>query len=128
MRLCARCVGQKTKPAPAAEFASITSNTPMELMCIDFLSLETSKGGFENIVITDHFTQYAQAIPTKNQTACMIVRILFDNDFAYYGFPSKLHSDNAKNSESKVIQHLCRVTGIKKYGDNIISPYGEWPS
>ncbi|KAH3747333.1 hypothetical protein DPMN_181758 [Dreissena polymorpha] len=39
----------------------------MEMVCLDFLSLERSKGGYENIlVITDHFSRYAQAFPITN--------------------------------------------------------------
>ena len=42
----------------------------MKVVCIDYLSLKRSKGGFENIlVLTDHYTSYARAIPTRNQTA-----------------------------------------------------------
>ena len=42
-------------------------NSPMEIVCLDYLSLEKSKGGYESIlVIIDHFSRYAQAIPTRN--------------------------------------------------------------
>ncbi|KAH3713690.1 hypothetical protein DPMN_073487 [Dreissena polymorpha] len=42
-------------------------------------SLDRSKGGFENIlVITDHFSRYAQAFPTPNQTARTTARVLFE--------------------------------------------------
>ena len=58
------------------------------------LSLERSKGGFENIlVITYHFSRYAQALPTKNQTAKTTARILFDQFIVHYGFPARTHSD-----------------------------------
>ena len=74
-----------------------------------------SKGGYENVlVITDHFTQYAQAFPTRSQTTQTTARILYDNFIVHYGFPCKLHSDKAQNLESKVIQHLCKAGGIKK--------------
>ena len=37
---------------------------------MDFLSLERSKGGHEHIlVVTDHFTRYAQTFSTRNQLA-----------------------------------------------------------
>ena len=50
------------------------------MVCIDFLSLEPSKGGIKNVlVITDHSIRYAQAFPTKNQTAETTARILFEN-------------------------------------------------
>ena len=70
VRKCMRCILCKTRPVPAAELVNITSSDPMERVCIDYLKLETSKGGYEDVlVITDHFTRYAQAIPTRNQTA-----------------------------------------------------------
>ena len=65
---CDRCVLRKANPGPSAELVYIVSTQQMELVCIDFLTLERSKGGFEKIlVITDHFTRYAQAFPTRNE-------------------------------------------------------------
>jgi hypothetical protein len=64
---CPNCILRKTKVKNSAELVCIESCQPLELICIYFLSLEQSKGGYENIlVITDHFTRYAQAIPTRN--------------------------------------------------------------
>ena len=60
VRYCGQCVHQKTKPVLAAELINITSRATMDLVCIDYMSLEMSKGRFEQIlVITDHFTCYA---------------------------------------------------------------------
>ena len=48
----------------------IQSFYPMDLVYIDFRSLEMSSGRYKHIlVITDHFTCFAHAIPSKNKTA-----------------------------------------------------------
>ena len=97
----------------------------MELVCIDFLSLEKSKGGQENIlVITDHYSRYAQAIPTRNQKASTTAKALYENFFLHYGFPAVLHSDKGANFESNIIRKLCEIAGIKKSRTTPYHPMG----
>jgi hypothetical protein len=63
-----------------AALVNIESSQPLELVCMDYLSLERSNGGYENsLVITDHFTRYAIAIPTRNQTAKTTTEAFFNN-------------------------------------------------
>ena len=125
IRLCERCIRRKNAPTKAAELVNITSSAPMELMCIDFLSLEKSKGGHGNIlVITDHFSRYEQAIPTPNQKASTTAKVLFENVFLHYGFPAVIHSDKGANFESKVIRKLCEIAGVKKSRTTPYHPMG----
>ena len=74
---CHRFLRQKAIQE-CASLVNITTIQPLEM--VDFLSLEPSKGGIENVlVITDHFTRFAQAFPTKNQTAKTTTHILFEH-------------------------------------------------
>ena len=99
---CDRCLRRKSLTNQKAPLVNITTSYPMELVSIDYLTLETSKGGFENIlVVMDHFTRYAQAYPTRNQTAKTTARVLFDNFVCHYGFPARIHSDQGRNFMNK---------------------------
>ena len=55
---------------------------------MDYHSMETSSGGYQHVlVITDHFTRYAQAIPTRNHTARTTAEALCNSFIVHYGFP-----------------------------------------
>ena len=88
---------------------------------MDYLKIEPSKGNIENVlVITDHFTRYAQAFPSKTQTALTTAKLLWNNFILHYGFSEKIISDQGRNFESELIGHLCQLAGVQKLGT---SPY-----
>ena len=47
---CTSCLKRKAV-APEAELCPITANRPLELVCMDYLSLEPSKGNIENVLV-----------------------------------------------------------------------------
>ena len=112
---CKRGVCRKQPDRKGSPLISIKTTQPMELVCMDYFTSETSKGSHENfLVITEHFTRYAQAISTWNQTAHTTAKALFENFIVHYGFPALLHSDQGCNFESKVSRGLCKVAGMRK--------------
>ena len=121
---CTRCLRRKT-PSHVAPLQPIHVTQPLELVHMDYLSLEPSKGNIENVlVITDHFTRYALAYPSKTQTAQATARILWDNFICHYGFPEKFISDQGRNFESDLIKELCKIAGGKKLHTTPYHPQG----
>ena len=112
---CSRCLKRKSTPQ-VAPLQPILVSQPLELVHLDYLSLEPSKGNIENVlVITDHFTRYALAYASKTQTAQATARILWDNFICHYGFPEQFISDQGRNFESDLIQELCKIAGVRNY-------------
>ena len=121
---CSRCLRRKTPPQ-VAPLQPILVTQPLELVHMDYLSLEPSKGNIENVlVITDHFTRYVLAYPSKTQTAQATARILWDNFICHYGFPERFISDQGRNFESDLIKELCKIAGVKKVHTTPYHPQG----
>lgn len=122
---CERCVRRKAKAEKAFPLVNIETSRPLELVCMDYLSLEPDGKGTKNIlVITDHFTKYAVAIPTADQKAKTVAKALWSNFFIHYGIPERLHSDQGRDFESAVIKDLCQLLGIKKTRTTPYHPRG----
>ena len=111
---CPRCIRRKTQP-DVAPLHNIEVTEPLELIHLDYLQIEPSKGNIENVLIlTDHFTRYAKAYPSKTQTALATAKLLWNNFIVHYGFPTKIISDQGCNFESELIANLCQVAGVQK--------------
>ena len=119
VRQCNRCILRKTRQDKSAGLVNIVSTAPIEIICLDYHSLERSKGGVENVlVITDHFSRYTQAIPTRNQTARRRARVLIDNFIVHYGFPARIRSDQGQIFESNLIVSSVQSLEWKSQGQH----------
>ena len=56
------------------------------------------------LIITDHFTKYAQAYVTPNQTAPIVARTFWENFLVHYGWPAKILIDQGKCFESALVK------------------------
>lgn len=125
VKKCPRCIRRKTPATGRAPLVNIVTTQPLQMVCIDFLTLETSKGGYQYVlVLTDHFTRYAQAIPTRNMTAKTTADAIYNHFVIHYGMPQGLHSDQGANFESRTIRELCEISGCKKSRTTPYHPMG----
>ena len=111
---CQSCLKRKATP-DVAPLQPIVANQPMELVHMDFLSIEPSKVNIENVlVITDHFTRYVQAYLSKTQKAQATVKMLWEDFIRHYGFPEKFLSGQGRNFERELISELCKLAQVEK--------------
>lgn len=94
---CGRCMTRKTLLQKASTLHQ------MDLVCINILSIEADSSRTVNdLVVTEHFTCYAQAFTTKDQRVSTVGKVLVEKFFVHYGLPARIHSDQGRNFKSRL--------------------------
>ena len=90
IKTCRRCL-QYEGGNPKAPLCPIVATTPLDLLHIDFTSIETtmeldtSPRVANVLVLQDHFTKYVLAYVTPNQTAKTIAKFLYGGFISIFG-------------------------------------------
>ena len=66
------------------------------------------------LVVTDHFTRYAQCYVTSNQTAATVANKLVNEFFMNYGWPDKILTDRGGSFENFLFKEICKIATVKK--------------
>lgn len=125
-RACERCqVAKDTQPAARSFMGHLLASRPNEIVAMDFTMLEPTYNGLENVlVMTDVFSKYTLAVPTRDQRASTVAQVLVTEWFSKFGVPARIHSDQGRNFESSLIQQLCGLYGIEKSRTTPYHPAG----
>ncbi|KAJ8010306.1 hypothetical protein DPEC_G00073670 [Dallia pectoralis] len=113
---CGRCIVAK---APllriVTAMGSLLASKPFEVVAMDFTELERSSDGRENVlVLTDVFSKFTVAVPTKDQKATTVAKAIVKEWIQRYGVPQRLHLVQGMCFEAEIIQNLCKIYGIKR--------------
>ncbi|GFY36460.1 retrovirus-related Pol polyprotein from transposon 17.6 [Trichonephila clavipes] len=101
---------------PAGRLIPIVSNYPNEIVTLDLLGPYPVSRVRRNryvLVITDHFSKWAEIIPLKKASARVIADNFFDNYISRFVAPIKLISDNGPQFISDIFENLSERLGIR---------------
>ncbi len=89
---------------------------PWELLQLDFIGpLPRAKGGYRYcLVTTDTFSKWVEAIPTCNNSANTVARVVANQILPLWGAPIQIESDQGTHFTGQVMKQICQMLNIKQ--------------
>lgn len=126
VQTCEHCqVAKDSGSVPHSFMGHVLASRPNEIVAFDFTLLEPSRNGLENMLaMTDVFSKYTVAVPTRYQQAVTVARVLLTEWFFRFGVPTRIHSNQGRSFESSLIQQFCRLYEVDKLRTTPCHPAG----
>ena len=118
IKTCKHCL-QYEGGTPKAPLCPIVATTPLDLLHVDFTSIETmmeldQSPRVANIsVFQDHFTKHVLAYVTPDQIEKTFTKFLYGAYISIFGAQARLLSDRGTSFTSSIIEELCKILGIQ---------------
>jgi len=84
----------------------------------------TPRGNSWILVLTDHFTRWADALAIPDASAQTVARVWDQQVFCYFGLPEQIHSDQGSQFESQLMKDLCFLWGVNQSRTTPYHPQG----
>jgi len=117
VRKCEVC--QASKHGRSTETAGrrrLHAGRPWQVVAVDLVGPipTTVRGNNWILVLTDHFTRWADALAIPDTSAPTSARALDQQVFCYFGLPEQIHTDQGAQFQSQFMSDLCRTWGVNQ--------------
>ena len=115
-----RCCLQYEGGTPKAPLCPIVATAPLELLHVDFTSIETTMELDKSprvanvLVFQDHFTKHVLVYVTPDQNAKTLAKFLYGGYISIFGAPARLLSDRGTSFTHSIIEELCKILCIQQ--------------
>ena len=126
-RSCMHCLQHKGNLCKAP-LHLIVSITPMDLLHIDFTSIETimelnrPPKVVNILVFQDQFTKHVMPYVTPDQISKTVTKFLYQGYISIFGAPARFLSDCGVNFMSNIIGKICKLLTLRSYKPHLITP------
>jgi len=117
IRQCEVCQASKhRRPTETTGRRRLYAGRPWQVMAVDLVGPmpTTDRGNSWILVLTDHFTWWADALAIPDASAPTVAWVLDQRVFCYFGLPEQIHTDQGAQFQSQLMKDLCQVWGVNQ--------------
>ncbi|EER05867.1 retrovirus polyprotein, putative [Perkinsus marinus ATCC 50983] len=116
------CAPHKNVLLPHLPYVPYPVGSPWHTVAIDFLAVAPGRSGVSKLlVVVDHFTRWAEAVPVAGESAAEALKALL-NLFSIHGPPVRILSDQGSAFESQLFKDVLAQLGIAKSRTSVYHP------